>query len=109
VQAHAGPDRARDASAPHRTIHGRTIDYVMEVVELEPARRIVMRSVRSPFPMQVTYAFAPRGAGTDVSIRVEGGAGGVYRLAGPLMTAAVRSRLSGDLRRLRRTIEASSA
>jgi carbon monoxide dehydrogenase subunit G len=88
---------------------GRTIDYVMEVVELEPARRIVMRSVRSPFPMQVTYAFSPRGAETDVSIRVEGGAGGVYRLAGPLMTAAVRSRLSGDLRRLRRTIEASSA
>jgi Polyketide cyclase / dehydrase and lipid transport len=88
---------------------GRTIDYVMEVVELEPAGRIVMRSIRSPFPMQVTYAFSPRGAETDVSIRVEGGAGWVYRLAGPLMTAAVRARLSGDLKRLRRAIEERSA
>src|SRR4051794_2288506 len=31
------------------------IEYVNEVVDLEPGRRLVMRSVQGPFPMRVTY------------------------------------------------------
>src|SRR5919108_612657 len=52
---------------------GRRIDYALKVVEHEPGRRIVMDSVRGPFPMRVTYAFedAP-GGGTRVRNRVEG-------------------------------------
>ena len=37
---------------------GKRIEYVNEVVRLEPGRVLEMRSVESPFPMQVTYAFA---------------------------------------------------
>src|SRR5918996_4732707 len=43
---------------------GRPIEWVMDVVELVPARRLAMRAVRSPFPMDVTYELEPSGHGT---------------------------------------------
>ena len=43
---------------------GKRIEYVNRVDELEPGVRLVMRSVKGPFPMLVTYAFGdePDGA-----------------------------------------------
>ncbi len=79
---------------------GRTIDYVLEIAEHEPGRRVVMRSVRSPFPMVITYRFADDPAGTRASIRVQGDAGGFYRLAEPLLAGRVRGDVRADLRRL---------
>jgi carbon monoxide dehydrogenase subunit G len=84
---------------------GKRIDYLMEVVELEPGRRIVMRSIKSPFPMKVTYAFEPEGSKTTASVRVEGDPGGFYKLTSGLMAPAVRRNLNGDLRRLKEILE----
>jgi uncharacterized protein YndB with AHSA1/START domain len=86
---------------------GKRIDYLMEVAELEPSRKIVMRSIKSPFPMRVTYAFEPEGSGTSASVRVEGDPDGFYKLASGLMAPAVRRNLKGDLKRLKGIIEAS--
>jgi hypothetical protein len=36
---------------------GKRVEYVNEVVRLEPGSVLEMRSVKSPFPMVVTYAF----------------------------------------------------
>jgi hypothetical protein len=55
---------------------GRRIDYVMEVAELDPGRRIVLQSIKSPFPMRVTYSFEPVAGCTRASVRVEGDAEG---------------------------------
>ena len=52
---------------------GRRVEYVMEVVEIVPGERIVMRSIRSPFPMRVTYSFEDADAATVARVRVEGG------------------------------------
>jgi uncharacterized protein YndB with AHSA1/START domain len=84
---------------------GRRIEYVLKVAELEPGARLAMRSVRSPFPMAVTYSFDPVAEGTVMRIRVEGQPGGMYRLPGPLLPGMVRRSVSRDLRRLRRIIE----
>jgi hypothetical protein len=84
---------------------GRRIDYVNEVVELEPSARLHMRSVQGPFPMEITYAFADAPGGTRVGIRVQGDAGGFYRLAGPVLGAAVKRSVSGDLKRLKALLE----
>ena len=84
---------------------GRTVDYVLEVSELAPGERVVMRSVRAPFPMVVTYTFAAEGSGTRAGVRVQGGAGALFRVAGPLMAWQVRRNLRADLRRLRRILE----
>lgn len=84
---------------------GRRIEYVLEVAELDPGARLAMRSVRSPFPMAVTYSFEPADGGTLMAIRVEGRPGGMYRLAGPFLPGMVRRSVAGDLRRLKVILE----
>jgi hypothetical protein len=87
---------------------GRRIDYVLEVAELEPGTRMLMRSVKSPFPMVVTYSFEDAPGGTRTGIRVEGGEPGpLYRLAGPMMARAVKRSLAKDLRNLKAIMEST--
>jgi uncharacterized membrane protein len=84
---------------------GRRVEYVNEVTELTEDR-LVMRSLRSPFPMRVTYGHREAGDGTtEVSVRVEGDAGRFYALLGPLLGLAVRRSIARDLRNLKRVME----
>ena len=85
---------------------GRPVDYVLEVAELVPGERVVMRSVEAPFPMVVTYTFAAEGDRTRAGVRVQGGSGPMFRIAGPLMAWQVRRSLRGDLARLGRALAA---
>jgi uncharacterized protein YndB with AHSA1/START domain len=90
------------------TFLGKRIEYVMEVAELEPGSRIVMRSVRSPFPMVVTYSFADASGGTRARIRVEGEPAGLYRVAGPVMAQAVKRSILRDVRTLKAIMESGA-
>ena len=86
---------------------GRRVQYVNEITELT-ADRLAMRSVRSPFPMRVTYGHRDTGAGTtEVSVRVEGEAGRFYALVRPLLGLAVRRSITRDLRNLKQELEGS--
>ena len=84
---------------------GRRIEYVNEVLEYEPQRLLAMRSVSGPFPMTIRYEFEEAAGGTLARIRVRGDASGFYRLASPLLAAAVKRSVSGDLKRLKRLLE----
>jgi len=77
---------------------GRRVEYVNEVRELD-ATHLDMRSIKAPFPMQITYRFdpAPEG-GTAVSNHVRGGG---LRLLNPF----VRRNVQRDLERLRDLLE----
>jgi uncharacterized membrane protein len=86
---------------------GKRIEYVNEVVEHEPGRRLVMRSVKAPFPMTVTYEFEDGGDGGSVMrIRTQGDASGFYRVAGPLLARSVKRGLERDLATLKERLEA---
>jgi uncharacterized membrane protein len=86
---------------------GKRIEYVNEVVEHDPGRRLVMRSVKAPFPMTVTYEFEDAGEGGSVMrIRTQGDASGFYRIAGPLLSRAVKRGLERDLGQLKERLEA---
>ena len=84
---------------------GKRIDYVLEVVGHEPASLLAMRSVKGPFPMKVTYEFEEASGGTMARIRVEGEAGGFYKLASPLMSRSVKHNITKDLRTLKQLLE----
>ncbi len=84
---------------------GRRIEYVNEVVEYEQDRRLLMRSVRAPFPMTVLYEFDDAGKGTRVRIRAQGDASGFYKLAGPVLSRAVKHSIAGDLAQLKTILE----
>ncbi|MDT7839672.1 SRPBCC family protein [Streptomyces justiciae] len=79
---------------------GRRIDYVLRVAAYEPPSLLDMVSVSGPMPMHVTYTFEPHPDGTLARIRVQGGEGGFYRLAAPLLARQVRGNLVKDLRDL---------
>lgn len=84
---------------------GRRIEYVNEITELTDTR-LAMRSIRSPFPMRVTYSFTGAGKeATEVSVRVEGDARRLYRIADPLLGLLVRRSVQRDLRSLKRNLE----
>ena len=84
---------------------GRPIEWVMDVIDLVPARRLAMHAVRSPFPMDVTYELMPAGTGTTATIRIQGEASGIYGLLGPLTPMLVRRSVQADLGRLKRALE----
>ena len=87
---------------------GRRIEYVNRVEEIEPDARLVMRSVKSPFPMVVTYAFEDAADGrTRTSVRVQGNPGSRYRMAEPLLARQVRRSVTKDLRTLKGLLEPS--
>lgn len=88
---------------------GRRIDYVMEVVALDAGRRLVMHAIEAPMPMDVTYEVEPAAGGAVARVRVQGDAGGLYRVAGPLMSAQVGRSINGDVRRLKEIIESRPA
>lgn len=87
---------------------GRRIDYVNEVVELEPSARLRMRSVRGPFPMDITYSFADAAGGTRTAIEVRGEPGRFFGIAGPLLESMVRRSVTSDLARLKALVEGPS-
>jgi hypothetical protein len=84
---------------------GRPIEWLMEIVEYIPGRRLAMHALRSPFPMDVTYELEPTPRGTRASIRVQGEARGMYGVLGPLTPVLVRRSVRSDLRRLKRQVE----
>ena len=88
---------------------GRRIDYVMEVVALDPGRRLAMHAVEAPMPMDVTYEVEPATDGAIARVRVQGDVGGLYRLAGPLVSAQVGRSIDGDVRRLKEILEGPMA
>jgi uncharacterized membrane protein len=85
---------------------GRKIEYVNEIVEWDHGKRLVMKSVKAPFPMTVIYEFEDAGDGNAVMrIYTGGDASGFYRVAGPMLNAAVKRGVKGDLAQLKQLLE----
>jgi hypothetical protein len=85
---------------------GRRIEYVNEIEEYDPPRRLAMRSVKAPFPMTVVYEFEEDSeAATLARIRAGGDAGGFYAVAGPLLNQMVKRGIKRDLEALKDLME----
>ena len=87
------------------TFLGKRIEYVLEVAEYDPQALLAMRSVKGPFPMKVAYKFEEEGGGTLARIRIQGEATGFYKLAGPVMSRAVKRNITNDLSMLKDLLE----
>ncbi len=85
---------------------GKRLAYTYEVVELEPERRLVMRTADGPFPMETTYTWEPAGEGaTRMTLRNRGTPSGFSRVAAPVMERAMRRATTKDLARLKALLE----
>ena len=87
---------------------GRSFTYFNEIVVYEMPNQLVMKSVKAPFPMKVTYSFAAVDQGrTEATVRVEGDATGFYKLSAPVMAPQVRRSIRKDVAKLKQVLEAS--
>ena len=85
---------------------GRILEYTYEIVELDPGRRLVMRTAQGPFPMETTYTWETTPEGhTRMTLRNRGEPSGFSALAAPLMSAAMRRANQKDLARLKSILE----
>ncbi|MBT2515010.1 SRPBCC family protein [Arthrobacter sp. ISL-30] len=84
----------------------RTLNYVYEFTELEPGRKLVMRTSQGPFPMQTTYTWNDAdGGATRMSLRNNGTPAGFSRLANLVMAPMIRRATRKDLARLKELLE----
>lgn len=85
---------------------GRELAYTYEVVDLVPESRLVMRTAHGPFAMETTYTWtAVDGSRTRMTLANRGGPSGFGRIAGPLVSTAVRRATTKDLARLKALLE----
>ena len=87
---------------------GKTIDYILEVVEFDENALLLMKSVKGPFPIIVSYQFDHHDSGTFMRIRVQGDSTGFYSLTDFLMAPRVRRPIQGDLERLKQVLEGAT-
>lgn len=85
---------------------GKTLEYTYEVVELDPGKKLVMRTAEGPFPMETTYTWEPVSEDrTRMTLRNRGEPGGFSRLVAPFMSMAMRRATRKDLARLKSVLE----
>lgn len=85
---------------------GRRLEYVYEVVEYVPDKRLVMRTSDGPFPMETTYEWQPTETGTRMMLRNRGTPSGFSGIVAPFMSAAMRRANRKDLAALKTLLEA---
>jgi uncharacterized membrane protein len=89
---------------------GRRLAYTYEIVELDPGRRLVMRTAEGPFPMETSYTWQPHpSGGTTMTLGNRGEPAGFARIGAPAMAAAMRRANRKDLARLKSLLEAPTA
>ena len=87
---------------------GRQLAYTYEITEFIPAERLVMQTAQGPFPMETTYTWqAIDDRSTRMTLRNRGEPAGFSKLAGALMTPAIRRANRKDLSKLRSILEAA--
>lgn len=89
---------------------GRRLSYTYEFVELDPGRRLVMRTAEGPFPMETTYVWEDAGPNqTRMILRNRGEPRGFSALVALMMAGAMRNANRQDLRLLKATLEREAA
>lgn len=85
---------------------GRDLAYTYTLVEVEPGRRLVMRTAEGPFPMETTYEWSDTAdGGTRMTLRNRGEPSGFAGLASGLMSRAMKRATDKDLRALKAILE----
>ena len=85
---------------------GRYLAYTYEIIDFQPAVRLVMSTKEGPFPMETTYIWEDAGEGhTRMTLRNRGSPAGFSSLLSPFMASSMRRANRKDLIRLKDLLE----
>ena len=85
---------------------GRTLEYTYEIIDLEPGRKLVMRTAQGPFPMETTYTWeSTSDGGTRMTLRNRGEPSGFSALVAPFLSMAMRRANTKDLAKLKSILD----
>jgi carbon monoxide dehydrogenase subunit G len=100
-----GPMQTGSRLIERRSVMGRTIESMMEVVEYDPPRRFVVKTLSGPIPFQVSQELSEEDGATRIDVVVQGKPTGVFRFASRLVAGAVERQLHEDFARAKRLLE----
>ena len=82
-------------------------EETLEVVELEPGRRLTVRGTLNTLPAQIGYVLDAEGDTTVLTNTVELSTSGALSLVAPVATRRIRSAVAANLDVLRQVLEAA--
>lgn len=86
---------------------GRRVEGEMRVTAYEPDTKIGIQMNAGPALINMSIGLKPVDTGTEVSLNAQGDAGGLFKLAEPVMRRRVRSIMEENLARIRSQLEQS--
>jgi carbon monoxide dehydrogenase subunit G len=105
-----GPLRAGSRIRQRLSVSGQQLSFELEVTELAPPQRAVLRFEGSGFKAANEYALAESAGGTRVTWVVAGDTTSFKaKLVAPMVQAKLQEKLDGDLARLRALLEGEAA
>jgi uncharacterized membrane protein len=87
---------------------GRRLEYVYEILDFVPSKRLVMRTSQGPFPMETIYTWESLNGQTRMTLRNHGSPKGFSKVVAPFMSFAMRRANRKDLARLKDLLEKQS-
>jgi carbon monoxide dehydrogenase subunit G len=90
-----------------RRLMGRELDNELEVVALDPPRRLTLRSLGGPVKLTIDHELAAFDGGTRLTIVASGKAGSLMKLAEPMIVRTAEAELRADCERLKELLEGS--
>ena len=100
-----GPAQVGTQITEVRTFIGRKRESTFEIIELEPHKRIVMKSESGPFPLKVTMTFESLENATRITLEADAEPKGFLKLADGMIAVTLKKELETDLSAAKHVVE----
>ena len=85
---------------------GRRMETTYEITEYEPNKKFSFKTTSGPVPMEGGFTVESAEGGTKVTFKIQGEAGGFFKLAEPILARMVRRQVETDHGNLKDLLEA---
>ena len=103
-----GPAQIGTQVTEVRTLLGRKMELTFEIVELDPNKRLVMKSISGPVPLDLTITFESLGKATSVTLDAVTEASGLLKLADWVIEDMLKKEMQEDLSTAKHVVEAEA-